>query len=163
MLGKFSKGKIEILTPKVNYAPGETISGTVQLNMKKTSKARDLNIYLMGVTKVKQRSTRRDSDGNRRDVTSTKDVSVYSFEIQLDGEKEYSGESEYPFEMTAPTDARQGGLATTPVEGAVMRVLQTAATFINDNPNYPVKWYLFSKLDFPGGFDVKKKKDIGIG
>lgn len=160
----FSKGKIDIMIPKVNYIPGEIISGTVRLKMKKPAKARALNIYLMGIKKVKERNHTHGNDGHARARTTTRNVTVYDFEVPLDGEKEYSQEAEYPFEIMVPADVQNIAPQIPQVEGVggtVLKIVQTAAV-MTGNVSYPVKWYLHAKLDIPGGFDIKDNADISI-
>ncbi|UCF09291.1 MAG: hypothetical protein JSW28_09565, partial [Thermoplasmata archaeon] len=45
----FWKGKIELNLPKYTYSPGENITGEITLKLKKSIKARGLNVCLNGV------------------------------------------------------------------------------------------------------------------
>ena len=91
----FDKGKIDIAIPKASFSPGEVISGIATLNIKKKAEAREFTISLIGEQKITERR------GTKR---STRNVHIYEFEQQLDGEKEYKEGGVYPFEIKIPED-----------------------------------------------------------
>ena len=93
----FSKGKIDIILSKSNFAPGDIISGKVILTLKKPVKARAVNISLIG----EQTTTHGGFSSSDKTTSKTR---VYDFKQQLDKEKEYDKESEYNFEMKIPAD-----------------------------------------------------------
>ena len=49
-----NKGKIDIAVQKLNYAPGDSISGNVTLALKKPVSAREMNISLIGEQLIKK-------------------------------------------------------------------------------------------------------------
>ena len=83
------KGKIELHLPKYTYSPGENITGEINLKLKKSIKARGLNVCLKGVeitTKVS-----RGADGSSR--TKTNRVTLCDITIPVDGERNTRKES----------------------------------------------------------------------
>ena len=171
-----SKGRIDIVIQKLNYAPGDSISGNVTLVLKKPVNAREMNISLIGEqlmtntqditrqglimgdgarsegTMMPMMRRRRGREGimigtRSENSTTTECVRVYDFKQQLDTEKEYSpGQEYYFFEMKIPAGILDMRPQTT---GPVQ--------------SYPIKWYLLAKLDIPRGLDISKKVDITIG
>ncbi len=138
----FLKGKIEMTLGSYNYNPGDKISGTLSLKLKKPIQARELRINLIGERRVSTSS----SSGSRIER-------VFDFKLPLDGEKTYERET-YPFEIIIPekdTQELPEGLL-----GDVVGVLKYLG-----GPS-PVNWYLLADLDVPHGFDVSKKDSINI-
>jgi hypothetical protein len=161
----FAGGRIDISIQKASYAPGDTISGNVDLTFKKPLKAREMTISLIGEYRTTRTTRQARAPGvpnvisaswkfgrvDRRmfisdaitgsapkyDLkTDTKTVRICGFEQQLDGESEYSESRDYRFKIKLPAD------------------LPTSSV---------VKWYLLAKLDIPHGPDVTKKVGITIG
>jgi hypothetical protein len=158
MLGK---GKIEVSIPKNHFAPGEIISGTVKLTIKKPVTARGVNISLIG-EHIAVRTSGMVSGGHMRSSTHREKRRVYEFKQDLDGEKEYTTGGDYNFEIPIPADILgiQGG--TPEVSGALgmgMKMAQQALGGMRTS----LKWYLRAKLDVPRGLDVKKDAQISIG
>jgi hypothetical protein len=158
----FSGGKLDISVEKTGYAPGDTISGTVTLTLKKPVKAREMTLSLSGeyITTVTarvigpvpsarpkgglllSRGRMLQSNETRKIAPiyhykkSTETVRISGFKEQLDGEGEYSQSRSYDIRIKIPTD--------------------TATSSV-------VNWYLLAKLDVPHGRDVTKKVPITIG
>ena len=153
----FGRGKIDISVQKTSYAPGDTISGSVNLTLKNQVKATEITISLMGeyktevavkrgIDRVTVRARRwqmYDTIAHRKPATPTYDIGhktehvrFCAFKEQLDGEGEYIQARRYEFKIKIPTD--------TPDSSSVM-------------------WYLLAKLDIPRGRDVTKKVRIKIG
>jgi sporulation-control protein spo0M len=153
----FGRGKIDISIQKTGYAPGDTISGSVDLTLKNQVKAREITISLMGeyktevagkrsidaVTVRARRWQMSDTIAHHKPAGPTHDVGHKTEHVrfcackeQLDGEGEYNQSRRYEFKIKIPAD--------TPDSSAVM-------------------WYLLAKLDIPRGRDVTKKVRIKIG
>jgi sporulation-control protein spo0M len=150
----FGRGKIDISIQKTKYTPGDTISGTIDLTLKKPVKAREMTISLLGeyTTKVTRRRglvpgierARRGSisdwltsSESTYDVrTKTESVRICTFKEQLGGEAEYSQSRRYHLRIRIPPD--------TPISSVI-------------------KWYLLARLDIAHGLDVTKKIRITIG
>jgi hypothetical protein len=165
----FGKGKINIAIQKIQYAPGDIISGDVVLTLKKPVKGREVSISLIGEHKITETNPRvggQMGGGGMSMSTATKTVRIYDFKQQLDGEKEYSEGREYRFEIKIPADTLSMRPQISEVEGKlgqVLKVAQTAATITGAIPFQRIKWYLLAKLDIPGGLDISKRVDIIIG
>jgi hypothetical protein len=165
----FGKGKINITIQKSHYAPGDIISGSVSLVLRKPVKAREVNISLIGEHKTTQTTPGVGGPmggGGMAMSTTTKTVRIYDFKQQLDSEKEYSDRGEYRFEIKIPADTLSMRPQISEVEGKLGQVLkaaQTAAAMTGAIPFQRIKWYLLAKLDIPGGLDISKKADITIG
>jgi sporulation-control protein spo0M len=149
----FGRGRIDISIQKTRYAPGDTISGSVDLTLKKPLEAREMTLSLVGeyTTKVTGRqglvpgaekarkwsiSEWTTSSEPVQDVKTQKvGVQICAFKEQLGGEGEYSQSRSYDIRIKIPTD--------------------TATSSV-------VQWYLLAKLDIPHGLDVTKKRRITI-
>jgi hypothetical protein len=156
------KGAINISIQRVNYVPGDLISGNVSLTVKKPVKARETSISLIGEQKVTRQVRSTSGPGM---TTQTQTTRIYDFKQQLDGEKEYSQPGEYRFEIKIPTDILSaktqmpeltGGLATG------LKIAQQLGAMTGAFPSQQTKWYLQAKLDIPGGMDIAKTADITI-
>jgi hypothetical protein len=147
----FGKGKMEIQVSRVNYHPGDMISGYVTLAMKKLVKGREVDISLIGEQTI-DKPTADDSN-------NTETRRIYDFKLKLDGEKEYDSEYNYKFEIMIPPDilARQ---QMPEIGGALGQGLKIMQSF--SRMNVRTNWYLHAKLDIPGGIDVGKKVQITI-
>lgn len=153
----FGRGKIDISIQKTRYAPGDTISGSVNLTLNNQVKAREMTLSLMGEYKTKVTSQRsvgivtvrarrwqmsetialsRHAEPTYDVGQQTEHVRISIFKEQLDGEGEYSQSRRYDLKIKIPTD--------TPTSSVV-------------------NWYLLAKLDIPHGRDVTKKVLITIG
>ena len=149
----FGRGKIDISIQKTSYAAGDTISGSVNLTLKKPVEAREMTLSLVGEykTKIATRGglVRGAEKAQRWSISEwktssepmqnvgTRKVGVHfsAFKEQLGGEGEYSQSRRYDLRIKIPTD--------TPSSSTV-------------------KWYLLAKLDIPHGLDVTKKLRITI-
>jgi len=152
----FGRGKIDISIRKTSYAPGDTISGSVNLTLNQV-KAREMTISLMGeyttevarqrgidaVTVRARRFQMSDTIVTRKPAVPTYDVGhktehvrICIFKERLDGEGEYSQSRGYKFKIKIQTDTRDSSA---------------------------VHWYLLAKLDIPHGRDITKKVRIRIG
>ena len=150
------KGKIDIAIPKTNFNPGEVVSGIATLTMKKTAKARRFTVSLIGEQKITER---------RGTSRSTRNVRIYEFEQQLDGEKEYKEGGVYPFEMKIPEDIleQQKTPQMPQVEGKLGTALSIAQSLAGMGITKRTSWYLIARLDIPWGTDIKERVQITIG
>ncbi len=150
MLG-FLKGKIEIKIDHFNFAPGDTISGTVVIKLKKPLKAREFNIFFIG----EEKTTERDYEGD----PNTRIRKIYEFKHPLDSEKEYptSQDLTYSFEIKIPPNVLE---QQKPPEGA-LGALAKVGKFMSGRRSQ-ISWYLLARLDIPWGIDVKKKVQINL-
>jgi hypothetical protein len=159
----FGKGKINIAIQKTGYNLGDTISGKVDLALKKPVKAREVSISLIGEQKTTQR---KGMIGNQGMSTTTQTIRIYDFKQQLEGEKEYNQGHEYRFEIKIPADILSAKPQVPELGGSLgqgLKIAQAAAAMTGVIPIQQTRWYLLAKLDIPGGMDIKKKVDITIG
>jgi len=157
----FGKGKIEVSISKTHFAPGEVISGTVRLNLKKAVRAKSVSVSLIGDQKTVQTSGMI-GRGDAGSSTSHESRRVYDFKQELDGEKEYTG-GEYSFEIGIPADILGASPSAMPDVGPAVGASLKMASQLLGGASTRVKWYLRAKLDVPHGIDVKKDVDITIG
>ncbi len=149
----FKKGKIEMSLGKYNFVPGETITGNINLSMKKPVTARGLTVQLRGDLITKRMS--RDSDGHMKSETNR--TCIFDQKIPLDGEKKYK-DSNYNFEIKIPENILD---EDRPLEGALGSAVK-AMKFITGTRER-IEWQIIAKLDVPKALDVSKKQQITIG
>lgn len=154
----FGKGKIEMILGKYNYKPGETITGDINLKLKKTIRARGLTVQLIGEETISGRSSRQ--DGSEADR-------IYDIKIPLDGEKDYKGGT-YKFEMKIPETIldRTYKKEEREAPGGKIGTAVKAFKYLTSEPERIrtiVNWYVIANLDVPKAFDVTKEQQITIG
>jgi len=150
-MGLFGPDKITMLLEKYNFAPGDIIKGTINLNLKKPIKARKMQVSFIGQRKERYR----DNDG-----TNYRTVDVFNFSMPLGQEKEYHKES-FNFEIKIPQDVLQQCRApnTPELEGTLGKVVAVGSA-LSGNRYYPIEWMVRAQLDVPMKFDVKKTQKI---
>ena len=148
----FGKGKIDLKLDKLNYRPGETIKGTLTLDLKEPVKARELRVVFAGLKKT-TRSNVSFSQGASMSSRSRSDF-VHHFKMALDGEKEYIG-GKYPFEIAIPSDLLSKG----PETG--LETAMKAIQFLGGMSSR-VSWFVEASLDIPGGMDINKKVQVNL-
>lgn len=151
MLFGFGKGKIDIVIEKYNYSPGETVKGKLILNLKETVHAKSLKVGIVG-----EKTTTVTLTINGKTNTRHSNVNVFSFEMPLDGEKDYV-RREYDFEMKVPGNLTQPSIPEG-VAGDILKSVQILA-----GREGTIKWYITAKLDVPKGFDVSNRVQVNIG
>ncbi len=151
-MGLFGPEKVTLVLEKYNYSPGETIKGTVTLNLKKPTKARKMTVSFVGQTTERYRG----SNGRSEHRT----IDVFRFDMPLGLEKEYQNES-FNFEIKIPDNILQqekfpGSLDPDSTLGkvAAFGVALSAAR------RYPIEWLVDARLDIPLKFDVGKSQKI---
>jgi len=157
----FGKGKVEIQLEKFNFKPGETITGTVKLLLKKPVQARQLRVVFYGIQNTRNTGISLAGSNNCRVGSNNyrnrnNSSVVHKFEMSLDGEKEYAG-GEYPFSINIPASLLDRGAKP---DGALGTALQ-AAQFLSGSVT-SLKWFVESSLDMPMGLDISKKVQVNI-
>ncbi len=149
MFDFLSKGKMGLRLDKMVFSQGETITGSISMQLKKPAKARGVFVVLF----ADQTKTRLTTKGIGRYTAR-----VFEFKLPLDGEKEYGAQPyEYKFELKAPQQGQQVKMEG--VAGALVDV----ATLFTVGQGSPPQWCVEAKLDIAGGFDLGKKTKINIG
>jgi hypothetical protein len=152
----FGKGKIEMILGKYNYKPGESITGDINLKLKKTIRARGLTVQLIGEETISRRSSRQDRSETNR---------IYDVKIPLDGEKDYKGGT-YKFEMKIPETILDRTYKKEEAPGGKIGTAVKAFKYLTSEPERTrtiVDWHVIANLDVPKAFDVTKKQQITIG
>lgn len=156
-MGLFGPEKILLHIEKFDYKPGETIKGTVKLQLKKPLNARKLEVGLMG-RKIEQQSGIRIgmSPGSHKTgyQKSTQYSTVYDFQIPLCGEQEYL-EGLFPFEIKIPDNILQENATSQGNVATAVNVLKTLS-----GVSSRVEWMVVARLDVPLKLDVSKSQKI---
>jgi hypothetical protein len=152
-MGLFGPDQMTLKLERYDFKPGDSIKGAVCLILKKPTKARKLEVALLG----KVKTTHRDSDGDIR----TSDNTVYEFTLPLDGEKEYQN-AEYPFEIKIPPD-----ILSSPdqqIQRNLDEKLGTVGSILGQmiTGQRPIHWLVHAHLDIPMKLDVGKSQDVVI-
>jgi hypothetical protein len=152
-MGLLGPDQMTLKLEKYDYKPGDTIKGVVGLILKKPTKARKLEVALLG----KVKTTHRDADGD----THTSDKIVYDFTLPLDGEKEYQNR-EYPFEIKIPPDilSSPNQQLQQNLEGKLGSIGSILGQMVTGQR--PIHWLVHAHLDIPMKLDVGKSQDIVI-
>jgi len=151
-MGLFGGEKITLALDKYNYAPGETIKGSVTLKLKKPTKARKFEIEFAGV--VVERQTGIGVGPTASNNRQTKKTYIYHFKMPLGGEGEYQ-QGEYPFEIKIPEDVKQGAATPDGKVGTAVSALKAISGI-----HRRVDWYVRAELDVPLKMDVTKSQSI---
>jgi hypothetical protein len=145
----WAPGTADIKTDKISYSKGDKICGKVILNMKKPKNARCLRLELY----AERRTPYTTSQGRR----SNRNVRIYEFKTDLDGEHEYTGIKEYDFTLDIPgqdsPQATMDGIA-----GTAMSIAHMAGMTAG-----PPQWFIKASLDIPHARDVSKRIQINVG
>jgi len=148
MFGWFSKGKVAIQLPKLNYRVGEAVRGSITYSVKKPLHANEVTMQLYAQEKRTQGFGQ-----NRRTTT----IKVFDFTVPLSGETELSPSQKYTqnFEITIPQDAVQ----QKPTSEVANTVLAAASMLARTSKQ--TKWYIKARVDVKG-FDITKKQQINV-
>jgi sporulation-control protein spo0M len=147
MVFGIGEGKIEVKLNKLIFLPGETITGTVWLKVNNPKKAKRVYVEFFG-----ERLETRQSGARTNRVP----MRVYTFSIDLDGEKEYAGEKQYSFEIKIPEN-----FANQKIDPLTRGILQ-AIPFVGRLASN-TQWYIKAALDLSFGIDISKRIQINIG
>jgi len=154
-MGLFGPDKITFTLDKYDYKPGDKITGSVKLNLKKSTSARKLEIALIG----KRKTTSRTSKG-----TQTNYEVVYNFSVPLGGEQEYQ-DGQYNFSIPIPDDILHEKSQRQRAQEQLEEKLGAAGTFISAvamGGRSRINWSVKAQLDVPMKLDIKKSQDIVI-
>lgn len=140
----FGKGNIELALSSTNPAFGEVISGTASMQLKDPQQARGFVVQLLA-----ERSVTRTEYRNGQHYTNTQTEKVYESTQQLGGEGQYGTQPyQFNFQVKLPQQSEIPGAS-----GGFWNALSGVG-----KPT----WYVFAKLDIPGGTDVSKKVKISV-
>ncbi|MFH1506476.1 MAG: hypothetical protein ABIE94_05840 [archaeon] len=142
------RGKIQINLTKYQFAPGDTIDGTVLMTLKKPTEAAGVKIRLVAQERV---VTGGGSSRNSRTVT------LFDFELPLDGPKTYlAGQPfSYNFSIKVPPT-----LKSEFPDNKLGAALKMASTFMGARG--VINWFLKASLDIPKKIDFSKTVKINV-
>lgn len=147
MVFGFFEGSIELKPERTNYRFGETISGKLNLKLKKQKDARQLRVRLEAVRI--QRTYGKKSSSNKTFLFSTDAI--------IDGEKTYLPPGqEYEFKIQAP----QRNTLPPELEGTLGTAIKTMQLL--SGASVQTRWYLTATLDIPKGVDINKSMEISV-
>ncbi len=142
-----SKGKVVLELNKYEFSPGEKITGTVNLKLKKPVSANELSVGLFAVLHSRSYS----SQGSRSNSRT-----VFDFKKPLKGKGDYPiGEHKINFELLIPTDVFKNKLDNKIANNLLKSVQILSGQTTN------LKWSVKANLDIPG-FDLSKSVRINV-
>lgn len=162
-MGLFGPDKLTLMLERYDYKPGDTIKGTITLNLKKPTQARKLEVGLIGIQTIYgNRSGVRVGSSRHRSSNTSREV-IYDFYLALDQEKEYQNQN-YRFEMKIPENILQSQSKSQQFQDTLEEKLGTIGRFIGGMNVHqgPISWEVTAQLDIPLKLDVKKTQDIVI-
>ena len=139
------KRSIKINLDKYQFSPGEEITGTLILKLKKAIQAKGLSVRLLGKEVINSR------EGG---VSNSRTNVIFDFSLPLDGEKEYPAGKElsYSFNIKIPVN----------VFGEQPLVeIDTRRLFGASIGSRRIDWFVIGRLESPG-FDIIGKTKINI-
>ena len=146
----WSTGSISIVLPKNSFAEGETVTGTMVIELKKEVETTSSAVGL--IAEVTRKVTR---NGNRTSETST----VFSIDNPIVIQQNYPiGKREVPFSIVIPLDAHSKGKLDASGLGAVGQ----AINFIQDVAMPKPRWYIEVELTTKSGVTLSNRTEIHI-
>ncbi len=151
-VAKFMKGKIVLHLTRNAASSGESLTGQVDLTVKKATRG------FLKVTLVGQEERRKTNDDDREQEHNTEWVEIYRQDQVLEETRDFPAgfTQSYQLEIIAPSAAevRQGGAALHDVaeslgEGLMSSVMKMAAGAA-DMIQRPIQWHVEARLDVTG-------------
>lgn len=146
-------GSVHLALARTKLAPGDTITGTVALALPEPIRGKRLVVGL----RAAQRAVEYTKVGGIRSATTTR-RSIYRFERELDGEREYAG-GETAFELVIPPDALDLRATAGDGGGALGSVARTVASVVAPAAG-PIEWQVWATLQIPWSRDLDHAVDI---
>ncbi len=154
MVFGFGEGSIDLMLDKTNFSYGETISGKLNLKLKKEKQARNLRVRLQAELRQSSGGPALISTGQKR---SAEKNTLYQTETILDGEKLYAPPGkEYQFKIQVPA---KNAMPPMP-QGNLGKALGAVGMLAGVHTS--LKWHVIASLDIPGGRDVSKKIQVSV-
>ena len=133
------RGKVKLNLDTYDYTPGDTITGTVSLSLKKPVEADELIVQVMCNVDVMK------TVGKDRD---SQIINIFDFKEHLDGKKIYpQGENNpvYKFRVPIPKDVYDKLTPANTVIGAIVKVNRAlSGEYMKKN------WYVIARLSVKG-------------
>ena len=145
---RFMRGSIKLTLLRTAFNPGETISGSFDLQTKKTIEGKKLVVRLIG--------TKKTTTGHG-DNKKTRTEEIYRDEVVLEGEKQYPAghAATHEFEINTPNTGSSDFM-----NSALGQALTGAMRLLSDRRTR-LKWKVEARLDAKG-IDLAASKTISI-
>lgn len=140
-------GKAEIKIDKTNFSSAELIKGKLTLTLNKSIMAKRVFVKLIAQRKVCK--IERTTKGRRRRCEFKE---IYCDTKEIDGEKEYSSELNYDFEIMVPENAPKSNYSKISIGPFIV---------INGSEG-SIRWFLTAGLELPMAFDVSKTIQLNV-
>ena len=143
-------GTIEIKLDKTTFKRGDTIKGTLLLDLKKPTKAIWLRVDVVGEYYARWTEKSR-SEGIHTESQTTR---YYWSRNKIEENKEYPpGKSNYTFEIKIPKDITEW-------KTNAYGILQSVVDSATKGKEPPLRWYVQGRLDKPWKFSTVGTVDI---
>lgn len=141
-------GRITLALDELDYTLGDTIRGSLTLQLTEPAEAKRLVVGVEATQRVI--STRQDAIGYRRDT-------AWRFEKELKGEGRFSKLTQ-KFTLKLPQALEESGQLPDSLLGDVVQVV----SFLSPTKRFPLEWSVFAFLDRPWKVNVKARVPITV-
>lgn len=150
---------IDLVLEKYQLPVGEKILGKVVLSTDAPIKATKLSVT---VTVLEKKNTINIPTSSSTMSASHKERTVYTFELPLAGEKEYTSQ-EFPFEMMLPEQAYPPKAQMIPqLTGGILGSVMNIASALSPLGGGTYYYSLQARLDIPWHIDETKTVDVSF-
>jgi hypothetical protein len=147
-------GSIDLELDKKTLSPGDTLRGTVKLNLKEPTEAKRLVLAIRATQGLV--SYGKDASGGRS--LKTDQLVVYRQNLELAGERTYSDGETYQGELTLPADVLDREPEIPGTIGQVARAISS----VTSPRKLPLEWRVMALLDIPWKRNLKKVLDLAV-
>jgi hypothetical protein len=155
LLIKRSKGKIEIKLDSYNYSPGQTIEGTIKINLKKEVQAKGVELRLYGERSEKNYNAV-NVGNSKQSSRGTHITRVFDFTQPIaQGGAFAPGEKEFKFSIKTPATS-----AINSTGNQIADIMIKTAQILG-GAQATVRWYLEARLNCDG-LDLTRRVQINI-
>lgn len=149
-----SVGELHLTLDEKIYRPGETITGTVRLDLTESSPAKRLVVGLL----ARQRAVGL-APGQQGLQLSYRNDKVWDFHFDVDGPRLYRPKETARFELLLPLEA--GDTHFSPPAGLLGDVAQ-ALSFLSNVKRFPLEWKVYAFLDRPWQLNPKGEVQLQL-
>lgn len=149
-----SVGELHLTLDERVYRPGETITGTVRLELTESSPAKRLVVGLL----ARQRAVGL-APGQQGLQLSYRNDKVWDFHFEVDGPRLYRPKETARFELLIPLEAADTNF--TPPGGLLGDVAQ-ALSFLSNVKRFPLEWKVYAFLDRPWQLNPKGEVQLQL-
>jgi hypothetical protein len=149
-----SVGELHLTLDAKVYRPGDTITGTVRLELTESSPAKRLVVGLL----ARQRAVGL-APGQQGLQLSYRNDKVWDFHFEVDGPRLYRPKETARFELLIPLEATDTNF--TPPDGLLGDVAQ-ALSFLSNVKRFPLEWKVYAFLDRPWQLNPKGEVQLQL-